>query len=535
MPYFLNKSNVGISLVSSQGDGSTMMLKWWRAFPTTISNKIAYNIYMDINNPIFETDFFNKSPAFVSVDGTLQVSIPELTPGQEYWFAVRPVEYNVTQFDLHNLPSTFNGLRVYPETRLRSNITAAATTIPVLSVSEFPSTGILKIGAELIQYSSLDAVNNNFLLTSAALQRGFNGTSPAIHDIDGYDGYTFWDGSILFYPIDIEDQNTVVFSNQSHFDVDHYAFTLADGYRQATKDIVNADLNASDVVNTGFPAYDYAGWHRTDPVALFNGECVGSYFGGELFCADGYDGVGRVLRGISVQDVNNMRQEVLLSIDGEPCVLVKKQWTGIRCFCILANQEFPDARCKKCYGTGFVVGWSQYFDSRNSDGKIRLRFEPWVDDLPLVEAGLDPEGVAPGAWTLVLPAIHKRDFLVRFDQDGNEEFRYEIIKVTRNRLLNQNFGAQKLALQRIRKTDIIYQVPIFKDTSMFPTILNTSSTASLGIPAHTHTIVANELLPSKWNQITSISQGHSHALIFDSLTGIPTLSTELGHTHSLIY
>ncbi len=535
MPYYLNSSNVGISSVATKADGTTITLKWYRAFPTKISNLMAYNIYMDTVRPDFEFQFFNKSPAFVSVDGSLTVDITDLDPGQMYRFAVRPAEYDPDVFDLKTLPTVFNDLRVYPETLLVSNITETSDRVPILSTDGFPTTGTVRLGSELIQYSSIDTNTNELVLTNIGLQRGFNDTNITIHQVDGYDGYTYWDPSVLFFPINTEDQNTVVFATQSRFDYSNYAFNLVDGYRQTTKDIVNSDLSVSDEANADFPPYDNSGWNRIDPVALFNGECVGSYFGGQQYCADGYEGVGRMLRGISVQDVNTQRQEVLLSVIGEPVCLVKRQWTGIRCFCVLSTQEAPDARCRKCFGTGFVSGYQQYFDARNSDGRIRMKFEPWLDDLQIVDSGYDPEFTKPNAWTLVLPAIKKRDFIVRFDADGNEEFRYEIVGVTRNILFNQQFGAQKLSLQRVRKTDIIYMVPVMRNTSMFPTTLNTTTEFSLGLAPHSHTIVANEANPSTWNQITSISQGHSHQLIFDPLNGIPKLSTELGHTHSLIY
>jgi hypothetical protein len=534
MPYYLNPSNVGVSLVSSLGDGSTINVKWHRAFPKTRTNLMAYNIYMDVVSPDFPFELFNKSPVFVSVDGKLNADITGLVPGQLYRFGVRPVEYDPNTFDLKTLPIASGTLRVYPESPLRSNITASSSIIPLLSVEDFPTSGVVRAGIELIQYSSLDVANNNLVLTNVSLQRGFNDTAPALHTTDGYDGYVYSDPTVLFFPVDVEDQNTVVFATQDRFDVDHYAFTVVDGYRQTTKDIVNADLSISDTVNENFPAYDDSGWNRIDPVALFNGECVGSYFGGQQYCADGYDGVGRMMRGLSVDDANTQRQELLLSVIGEPVCLVKRQWTGIRCFCILATSEAPDARCKKCYGTGYVVGYQQYFDSRNSDGKIRVKFEPWVDDLPLVDSGLDPEATKPAAWTLVLPALKKRDFLVRFDSEGNEEFRYEIINVTRNILFNQQFGAQKMALQRIRKTDIIYQVPVFRDTSMFPMIMNTGISSSLGIPPHSHEVKTNEAHPSKWNQITGISAGHSHSIKWNPMTGLLEVSEELGHTHTII-
>lgn len=539
MPYYLNPNNVGVSVVGNIGDGTNINIKWHRAFPSQTGNKMAYNIYMDTVMPDanLELKFFYKSPVFVSVDGKLNTNIEGLTPGVLYRFGVRPVEYDADLYDLSTiLPTTFNNLRTYPETLLREDITSSSDTIPVLSVDGFPNTGVLRIGSELIQYSSIDIINNNFELTNAALQRGFNDTDATFHNTDGYDGYQTWtDAFVLFWPIDIEDQNTVVFATTDRFDDGYYAFTLADGYRQRLKDIGNTDLSGSDAANEDFPSYDYAGYHRIDPVALFAGECVGSYFGGQIGCVDGYYGIGNQIRGISVDDRNTQRQEVLLSIDGEPVCLVKRQTTGIRCYCIRTTQESPDARCLKCFGGGFVVSYNQYFNPRRSDSRILMKFDPWVDTLPLVDSGLTVQDVKPSTWTLVLPAIKPRDFIVRFDSDGNEEFRYEVISSTRNVLFNQQLGAQKLALQRIRKTDIIYQVRVFRDTSTMPSTLITSIDSSLGIAPHSHTIVRNEGPPFTWSQITSMNQGHSHVLAWDPLEGVLKISEEVGHSHTLIY
>lgn len=165
-----------------------------------------------------------------------------------------------------------------------------------------------------------------------------------------------------------------------------------------------------------------------------------------------------------------------------------------------------------------------------------MRFDPWIDDLALTDSGLDPEIVKPNSWTLVYPSIRKRDFIVRFDQEGNEEFRYEVINVTRNVLLtDSSLGAQKLSLQRIRKSDVIYQCKVFRDTSTMPSIISTSIASSLGILPHSHTIVRNEKNPATWNQLTSVSQGHNHIVSWDSDTGTLQVSEEVGHSHILAY
>lgn len=653
MPYFLNVTINGLITADSKGDGYTITLKWATAYPSLRTNKIAYNIYMGTGiGPAFSSHFFHMPPAFISANGLSKVDIVDLIPGQMYQFAVRAFEYNPLTFDPTVLPQAFNGLYTYPQSLLSADISATDTIIPLIDAEPFPATGTVRIGSELIFYSSVDYVNNILLVPGGSIisahfvdfgggvyyqaaagnigtgtidnqiivsptartetwtikcvgaekdnlgivipgtakfeaigslsgsiplqnptlwdvydtissngvisfsieetstfaigdtftikvvglapgvvgGRGYNGSIATPHATDGYDGYVFWNPEVIFWPIMTESDNDKVFECWNRFDVNHWPFTMADGYRQTTTDILTTNLTYSDSINTGFPAYDYSGYHRTDPVMLLSGACVGSYIGGQQGCADGYGGVGLQLRGLSIQDQNMARQEVLLSTTGEPVCLIQRNWTGITCECMLPYNEYPEARCNKCYGTGFVVGWTPFYDPRRSDGRIMVRFDPTVDDLVATDSGLESTN-QPNCWTLPVPSLKDRDFIIRFDEDGNEEFRYEILNVTRNKLLLDGTGAQKFVAQRVRKTDVIYQVPAFRDTSMFPSTIYTSISSSLGIPPHAHAIVINENTTSisQINQVTTVAAGHSHAV-----QGGVILTEGLGHTHTII-
>ena len=513
MAYYLNVNIDGLIIASSLGDGYSINLKWAHAYPTTRSNKILYNIYMSNGiMPAFPCDFFNQSPTFVSFDGSLNVDILDLEPGTLYHFAVRAAEYNSTFFNPSTLPSAYNGLAMLPYSLLIEDITATSALIPLMDASGFPSTGTVKLGGELINYSSID-INNNLVLNNPSLQRGFNGSIATLHNTDGYDGYVYWDPNAIFWPVEQEEQNTRVFECWNRFDVEHFPFTIADGYRQKTVDILTTNMTYSDTVNTGFPAYDFSGYHRTDPVLLLNGTCVGSYIGGRQGCADGYAGVGLQVSGLNVQDANMQRQEVLLSTDGEPVCLVQRRWTGITCKCMLPYNEYPDNRCNLCFGGGIIVAYTQFFNPRESDGRIMVRFDPSVDDLVATDSGLEAT-MLPNVWTLPVPTIKDRDFIVRFDESSNEEFRYEVLNVTRQKLFLNQTAAQKFAVQKIRKTDPIYQVPVTYDTSLYPTTISTDVQSSIGIPPHSHTLVINENITSisQINQITGVAAGHSHVI-----------------------
>lgn len=526
MAYYLNPNIAGILNASSNGDGYSINLRWVTAYPKNRTNKIAYQIYISTTDDYtIPQNLFNNSPRFISIDGCTTSCIVDLVPGELYFFGVRAVEYSSTISPLSELTTVFDNLKVYPSSLLSQNIDDETLSIPLVDTDQFPSKGFLKIGAELIQYSSIDRVNN----IVNAYERGSQNTKITIHNTDGYDGEVLRDDNVYYY-IGQEENNTKVFECQNRFDYPNQAFTINDGYKQKLTDILTTDLSTSDEYNEDFPSYDYSSYHMTDPVALLNGDCVGSYIGGEQYCVDGYDGVGRVIRGMSVQEQNNQRQEMLLDITGEPVILFKKRRTGIVCNCYLPSSEYPDDRCTKCYGTGIIVGWEQYFNPRRSDGRIMVRFGSADEDLKTTDAGLESEFITE-CWTLTVPTLKDRDFIIRYDEEDNEEYRYEILSVNRNKMINRLQGGQKFRVQRVRKTDPIYQVKVFKNTSFYPQTIQTSIASSPGIPPHTHEIVINESVTNinQINQITSVSAGHSHVV----RNGVIE-SGNTGHVHTIL-
>ncbi len=348
MVYYPQYVNVGTDAVSSLGDGTTINVKWFQAIPND-GYSIAYHIYYSTT----KENVFSEGVKYISIDSGLEANLIDLVPGQEYFIAVRPVEYNPLISNLSALPVAYDNLRVYPSSLLRSDITSTDLTIPLLDVTGFPSTGVIKIGVELIYYLVVDTVNNNLILASTA-QRGYANTTASLHTIGGWDGYKSWDPSVGIFTLTESKDFDRIFMCQTRYEYPNYSFTLVDGYKQVTKDILSTDLSAAEESNLGFPMYDYAGYHRTDPVQLLNGTCVGSYIGGEMGCIDGYGNVN-MIRGLSLQDQNNQRQELLLSVTGRPAVLVKQVHTGIVCSCYLASGEYPDDRCPKCFVPGTLV------------------------------------------------------------------------------------------------------------------------------------------------------------------------------------
>ncbi len=525
----------GLKLVGSHGDGYTMSIFWHRAYADVAGLLIGYNIYFSTRRE----NVFSEGVKFLSLNTTgLCTTIRDFTPGDMFYFAVRAMEYDPIWFNPIFLPDGEDGydgvgeLKVYPEAMLLTDISESSTVIPVDDIDIFPAFGVVVIGAEVIRYVAKDIPANNLIVG----ERGFLSTEARLHTVDGYDGYKTYDNALVRFFVGCEDGNNIVFQAQSKFSDPNFARTAADGYKEKLEDLLTSDLAGSDAQNLDFPRYDYAGWHRTDPDLFFKGKCMDSYIGGEAFCADGYNGVGRQIRGISLQDHAYRREEFLLERTGERCVFVRRLWKGIVCSCFESNREHPEHRCPVCFGTGFVTGYEQFFNPRRSDGNILVRFSPTKEDLKMEEGGLESTFV-PDCWTLTAPAVKDRDFIIRLHEDGTEDFRYEILDVTRNKVLFGEQGVQKFTCQRVRKFDPINQWRPIRSTATMPTQIMTTVgmvPGPGGIAPHTHNLVISEsiIALSQINQTTSVNPpvgmgAHNHPIV----NGI--VQEVLGHSHTI--
>lgn len=525
-PKYIPHSKEGINFVSSNGDGYAMNLDWTQAFTDSPSYQLVYNVY----HSTLPDQVFSEGVKAVSIDPNVFAgTLYEFTPGDVFFFAVRASEIIPDWYDPNLLPDGFPGFKVYPESILLNDITDDTATIPISDITLWPAKGIVQIGVELIRYSSKDIPNSTLLVNSG--DRGFLSTEARLHTTDGYDGYDTLDPIVKFFK-GFEDQNTVVFQATSTFKDFNYAYTLSDGYRITSEDNLTTDLSSDETVQQNFQSFSYSGWHRTDPVQLLKGLCIGTYYGGEVFCADGY-GVGFQVRGVPFNEANDQRLEELLTIEGQRVVLVKRLWKGLTCSCFEPGHQNPALRCSKCFGVGFVSGYEQYFNPRESDGRIMVNFDPSEDTTKINEEGLESTFL-PNCWTLPIPPVKNRDFLIRFNLDGSEEFRYEIMAVTRNTLFNSISGAQKFGLQRVRKTDPIYMWRAIRSTATVPTVVTTGIGLLRGpnntMLPHTHTITINESIVNigQINQTTSISLGHNHIV-----TNGVVDTMGLGHFHTI--
>jgi hypothetical protein len=518
-----DRSLHGLRTVTSLGDGYSVRLEWHQGYQEPPLWDLVYNLYWSTE----KSDVYSEGVKFVIPSDQLSVVIRGgFKRGDIYYFAVRAAAHEPGTLLFDQLPLA-DGLRMYPEAALRENISPTDTIIPVDDASVFPPSGIVLIHAEPIQYSAVDLVDNNLLLFSLD-QRGYYDYEARLHTTDGYDGRHQFDDSFVRLWRGFEDGNNAVGAEEIAFEF-QYARTDEDGYRERVDILTgSAELSITDDENADFPQYDQSGWDRTHMADYLSGKCVGTYFGGEYGCADGYEDDGAI-RGLSIQDHMNMREEYLLELTGEPVMLFRRMWEGKESQHHDPHRENTAYRGLDNYGTTMVSGYEQFFNTRRSDGKILVRFGPTKEDLKREDSGIENTFI-PNCWTLVYPGIQDGDFIIRFNQDGTEEWRYEIIDVERNRVLLHETGQQKFTAVRVRKTDPIYQVRAIRDTSMFPSELLTtvgSVSGPGGIPPHMHRIVRSPGQPI--SQMTSVEQGHNHPVDLDGNVGIV-----LGHTHSII-
>lgn len=522
--FTFDRSLLGLKTVTGL-DNNTFRLDWYQSY---LSSELTYTIFYNIYFSSNESDVYSEGVKYIIASPNLTIDIQDnFRLGDLYYFSVRATAFENNSLAINQLPFSDSNsiLKILPETLLTENITDSSLSIPVVDSSQFPSYGILQIGGELIGYSTISG--NNLILSSIA-QRGLYGTNIRLHNTDGYDGVKEYSALVKLFK-GFEDGNTVIgcAENKSTF---NYTVTT-DGYHEKV-DIVTAekDLDIVDAENIDFPVYDYSGYHRTNPADLLNGKCIGTYIGGQSGCAESDESIGPV-RGMSVQDANTQREEMLLNVTGRPVVLFTRQWKGKTSLNYDSHRENTAYRGMDTYGTDIVSGYTQYFNPRRSDGRIMVRFGPVKESLDYKEEGIE-NVYQPDCWTLVVPSVKNGDFIIKYNNDGSEEWRYEITGVTRNDMFLSEVGRQTFTTVRVRKTDPIYQVPVFGDTSKYPSEITTSIFSGTGMPPHLHRLVINEGISTTWTQLTSVSQGHSHSVVVKN--GILTLLPALGHEHSIL-
>ena len=543
-PFFVS-NNAGLQAALDQGTGTEAKLEWNEASPYDENDYVVYNVYLASRRvDVFEGAF----PRFLVT--AQEAVIGGIPPGSKRYFGLRASEVVPAVSSLSGLRQVGSDMFAYPGTTLDGYLPSDEdTTISVSSVDWFPEYGVLEIGTELVRYLSLQQFPPAFL--TDATGRGYLGTVAEAHASGS--AVRLWRGN--------EDGNTIIAETVPTFQKPNYALTyvLGDGYgpdgyrdgydgydnvsgdgyyfpRQVKHDDITTDGSNNDA-QTNFPRFDYCGtYRRLAPVDFWQGQCVGSYFGGAQLQN------GQLVRSNDVLMQTLQREELMLETTGEPFVLLRRLWTGIRCSCFMMRREHPDERCPECFGVGFVGGYEQFINPRRPDGRILVRVDPASENLLIEDkGGLTPD-YKPSNWTMAFPALKDRDVLVRFNaglsdlsvgSGGNnyEEFRYEVLDVTRVRGFFAQSGVQKFNMQRFHKTDIVYQCVVTRDFSPYVDTLVTGVAAASGIQPHTHSVcVPHGSNLAQFNGTTSINIGserHSHVIRNGRVLVV------LGHSHTL--
>lgn len=445
----------GLQLVEDVGNGTGLRLSWMEAAPSDTDKQVHYNIYRgDTKYEVL--DALESLP--LAITTARQIVINNNDPGNLQYFIVTPTEFDPANLNITEMVQIGADVYQYPLAQtLQADIDAYGATIEVEDNSEFPEKGFLKIGYEVIQYSHKDNTTKFFVEDT---ERGAFTTFPEAHSAG--------DTVVLFKGV--EEQNTIIFEEtatwQPEYGIPRDTSAIGefnvdeDGYRTAAEDLITTDLSLADAENVDFTSYDYCGYHRPSLQETFGGNaCLHSYAGGE------YAGS----RGFNLQDRNLARLDSMLQVTGEPVVLLRRKTSGRRCRCMQNRREQPRFRCAYCYGTRFDGGYDRYVNPRaiseswpNSQGWIMARIAPFSDDLKLEQSqGLvQPDELT--AWTISVPILKDRDIIIRLIRqlDGTfayEEFRYEVLDVTRNTTVLGQSGQQQFRMRRQDKTDPIYQ------------------------------------------------------------------------------
>lgn len=457
-PEWSDIANPGIKLVEDSGIGTTVKVEWVEAKAPRGFSRIYYNVYQDtslVNMLSGEPLGFSTSTSAI---------IPDLTPGKGYYYLVR------ASYQLSNLPTTgFDTLSqdffAYPAaTQVQESdgyfYEGQVGNLFVTSTEGYPASGYLNVGSEILKYISI--TSNSFNIS----QRDVFGVG-ATADYPSGQTVAFFKG--------IEDDNRFYYRTTPSWDagVDVPRMPVpmdgpeymqdSDGYRSIPEDLVTEDHTAEEDANSGFDSFHYCGYRTADFSKLFSRQQCGTYSGGRQ---DGFGG------GIDIFTANAQRAEILLGLTGEMFILLRRKWTGKQCPILSMRTEHPHARCGVCYGTGFTGGYDRYLNQRtirpnvlNPNGFIAMRVSPYQNDLELSpERGLVQVDQLE-VWTLPVPIIKDRDILVRFILDPAtntylEEYRYEILNVTRNKLLFGKDGIQKATIKKLDKTREVLKIPV---------------------------------------------------------------------------
>jgi|7_EtaG_2_1085326.scaffolds.fasta_scaffold00847_6 methionine-rich copper-binding protein CopC len=430
----------GLRKVTNLGRGDALRIEWYKPLARMYKGETFALIYENSSRlEIFDSDPKYIAPSSLSSTPSTTdcATIDGYTPGTTLAFAVRGLESFADTFDLTGMDQIDSVYSLPDAVEVAERVDPTDVEVKVDSTSGYPATGLLLLNSsEVIKYVTKD--DDTFYLTSSG-SRGLNDTVPG----------TYLEGDPVKLFLACQDKNSVIATATP---------TYIDGY-ESGREIEGVGLVVTDYTDNDkkfFQGFDFCGYHRPIPQHILQGkDDCGSYIGGEF----------NHLRGFNLFDRMLNREEVLLDQVGEPVILLRRIWSGDTCSCSDSRRMHPKVKsCKRCYGTGYAGGYSQYEYKRRSDGRIMVQFGDTTEDLKLDAKSHLEQVYEPQCWTLPNPAIRDRDLIVRYDFNDDVEFIYEVLDNTKDKLFYRHFTRQKLKLKRLDKTDVVYTFPYSLDT-----------------------------------------------------------------------
>lgn len=463
-PRWSDQIRPGIQFAEDLGLGSVVKVHWKPATtPTGLSNTY-YNIY-------WNTTLDELFDAPKAITDALSTSITGLHGGDGYYFATRATYYPENQ-QLAQLTSPSPDYYEYPSSRMVShtdgyfNSDEMILTV-LLNTNGYPNSGYLKIGHEVISYTSKTSttfvIAQRDVFSLGNLETHANGTI-----VEFFRGFEDFNQSFHFAVPTWDAGSTAPWLLPDPNDPDGYASMQdSDGYRAWLVDNLHEDHSGFETDKIDFTAQDeLCGTYKANTstlVNLYTGNKCGTYFGGR---EDGFGG------GVRLTDANLRREEMLLAQTGEPFMLLRAKVTGQQCPRYSIRGEHSTERCSMCYGTKILGGYDRYIYQRqyrpnitNPNGLIAMRVQPYKNDLPLIQyRGLSQTDEVT-IWAPSIPTIKKRDILIRYlpvnpGEIPVEEFRYEVLSVERNRILFGDDGKQTISVRKLDKTHPIMTLSI---------------------------------------------------------------------------
>lgn len=429
----------GITKAIDIGIGDSVTIEWAKPLAQSFAFEAFALIYISEDR----LSLFDSAPQYIAKQAASTFTISGLTTGKTYSFGVRAFEATNGLMNFVNLSEVETGVyTLNTGAELTATVLSTAMNASISSVIGFPKAGLIKIGSEVIAYNNVLSESKRILFS----ERNLYSTTTAT--------YVSGDAVELFFGE--QDANTVIV-----FCTPTYHEDIHSGREINSTGIIVPDFSDND--KRFFMGYDFCGYHQTRPQDSLQGNGCGSYLGGEFNGFRGFDLYDRMLG----------QEEVLLDQVGEPVVLLRRIWDGEKCSCATSRRDHIKLKsCPDCYGTTWVGGYKQYANKRRDDSRIMMAFKESAEDLKLGESEHLAQEFEPSTWTIAIPAIKDRDVIVRFDLTDDIEYIYEVLNVSREKMIYRKFGRQSMAVRRIDKTDILYTLikSAVIDNTFLPTI-----------------------------------------------------------------